>query len=60
MPVDVDGQTVNISVRSGQVVENALSENGIELGELDRSIPPRDAALNTLSLIHISEPTRPY
>ncbi|MBN2256522.1 MAG: G5 domain-containing protein [Anaerolineaceae bacterium] len=53
MPVDVDGQTVNISVRSGQVVENALSENGIELGELDRSIPPRDAALNTSITIYV-------
>jgi len=58
IPIIVDGKQITITTRPGQTVENSLKENGIELGELDRTIPPRDASLNsniTISVTRVKE-----
>jgi hypothetical protein len=45
LPVNVDGTQITISTESGRTVEEALSKNGIRLGELDRTMPSRDTQL---------------
>ncbi len=45
LPVTVDGKQVTITTESGRTVEEALSKNGIQLGELDRTMPSRDTQL---------------
>ena len=45
LPVTIDGEQVTITTESGHTVEEALSDNGIKLGELDRTMPSRDTAL---------------
>ncbi len=45
LPVTVDGTQVTITTESGRTVEEALSKNGIQLGELDRTMPSRDTQL---------------
>jgi hypothetical protein len=54
MPVMVDGQQVTITTRTGQTIENSLSENGIKLGDLDRTIPPRDALITSSITITVT------
>ncbi|MGA9398492.1 MAG: G5 domain-containing protein, partial [Anaerolineaceae bacterium] len=58
IPVIADGKQITITTRSGQTVVNALRDNGIELGELDRTIPPRDASLRsnlTITVTRVKE-----
>jgi len=45
IPVTVDGQQVTITTESGQSVDEALSNSGIKLGDLDRTVPARDTQL---------------
>ena len=46
LPVSVDGRQVTISAKAGDSVEQALADNGISLGELDRTLPSRETLLN--------------
>ena len=54
--------SLNINAASGAPCGNYLSENGLVKGECDEAyVDANDkASLQRLSLIHISEPTRPY
>jgi hypothetical protein len=54
IPVVVDGSQVIITTDSGVSVEKALADNGITLGELDRTIPSRDAALTSALTITVT------
>ncbi len=54
LPVIADGRQISISTQVGNTVEDALSENGIELDELDRTIPPRDATINSIITITVT------
>jgi hypothetical protein len=45
LPVTVDGEQVMITTESGHTVEEALLKNGIQLGELDRTMPSRGTQL---------------
>jgi hypothetical protein len=54
IPVIVDGRQVSITTETGASVTEALAENGILLGELDRTIPSRDATLTAALTITVT------
>jgi hypothetical protein len=54
IPVAVDGELLTITTESGHTVEDALSANGIQLGEFDRTIPSRDSELTASLSITIT------
>jgi resuscitation-promoting factor RpfB len=54
MPVIVDGRQVTITTETGVTVAKALADNGIALGELDRTIPAREAALTSALTITVT------
>lgn len=54
VPVIVDGRQTTITTGAGVSVAKALADNGIALGELDRTIPARDAALTSALTITVT------